>query len=417
MKNIIKMKYLKKAGKVSLLFSSILMLVITSCTKDDDINPDDTAATVKYGINLRVGDTEYLVSTDNPMDGNITAVGQGAETRSFGSAIAVGKYLYMRNLNDNTIDQMEMASNGYQKVASISMASILPNGFRDISEIESGKLLFTSWPDDNNVVSYAFINVPAFSVEKSGTFDVPTLDDYVPVELGGPGMVSNGKIYFGTMYSNRVTWDTRPDSLVTLAYDYPSFTNPKFLFSTASLGATSSYQEHSMIKDEKGDIYQVNIRSKHWYGMGTVEDKPTVINKISNGAYDNSYTFNISDNYSGTVSLIGMQYAGNGIAYGRLGDEDATNEWGVFAGGNNTTIVKIDLYNKTIKNMNLPKGPVRFGRMGLYNGKVYWAVSPENGDAYVYEIDPTGGTDAFTRGAQLDGGNVVVQGIYVHPMD
>ncbi|MBW3469568.1 hypothetical protein [Arthrospiribacter ruber] len=411
------MKTNKFSGKGLLMVLALSIVLLSSCSDDNGNGPSPNTGEVMFGVNLGIDGTEYLVNTDNLMEGKITAVGRGVETHSFGMAIPVGKFLYLFNGNENTIDQMEMTATGYVKITSISAATILPNGSRNVSEVEPGKLLFTNWPNADNEVTYAFISIPSFTVESYGTFDAPKLGNYEPVELGGPGIVSNNKIYFGTMYSNRVTWDTFPDSLVTLVYDYPSFTNPTFLTSTATLGATSSYMPHSMVKDEQGDIYQVNIRSKHWYNMGTAEDKPTLISKISNGSYDDSYVFDVSEKYSETISLIGMQYVGHGIAYGRLGNEDATNEWGVFSNGNNTSVVKIDLYNKTITNMDLPLSPLRFGLMAVHNGKVYWPVAPVGGKAHIYEIDPSGGADAFKEGAELEGSNFRLNGIYVHPLD
>jgi len=398
------------------LFMLAFLTLATSCIKDKEDDPillDPSGE--NYSLIANVGSQEYTVTTQNIMSGKITIVGQGLETTSFGTAIAIGEYLYQLDNPTKTFVQYKVTKSGMERISSISYTALTTGFWRNVSSPEPGKILLMTWPDNTGKVDYAIISIPSFSVINNGSFTVEKVNGYDAVEIGGPGVVANGQIYLGAMYSNVVDYSTFPDSLLTWKYDYPSFTNPELLVSTASLGATSHYQNHSMIKDENGDIYQQNIRSKHWYNMGTREDKPSVITRIKNGQYDNSYNFNISALFPETISLIGFHYVGNGIAYGRLHLESQASEWNDAAAGNKTAIVKIDLYNKTAVKMNLPLAPyIRAGKWLVANGKLYVPVSPVGQAAFVYEIDPTQGADGFKKGAEIDGNNVVFNALFKH---
>ena len=395
-------------GKVSL----ITLLMITSCDSEDDSNPDPQISIPKYSVLASVGDQEYLTTTNDLASGKISIVGQGLETNSFGSGVTKDGYMYLNNFNESTIDQYQATENGWTKVSSISIAPLSPSGrFRGMQITERDELLLMNWPDDNGDCPYAIITLPSFTVVTNGSFNIPDVEGFDPVEIGG--VISNNKIYLGTMYSNVGTWDSFPDSLITWKLDYPSFTNPEMLVSTASLGTVAGFTGTSSLIDEKGDIYQQNIRSKHWYNMGTREEMPTVFVRIRDGEYDDSYVFNISDEFPGTVSLIGFQYVGNGIAYGKLLDEEATDEWLDAWSNNFTSIVKIDLYNKTVTKLNIPQGPFIAIRAGVVdNGKLYLPISPVGETAHIYEITIGGAANDFVKGAELDGNNVVANAIF-----
>ncbi|MDN5217312.1 hypothetical protein QQ020_34885 [Fulvivirgaceae bacterium BMA12] len=392
--------------------SFIALLTITSCSSEDDGDPGPQISIPKYSVLASVGDQEYLTTSDDLSSGKISIVGQGLETNSFGSAVTKDGYTYLNNFNESTVDQYQVTENGWEKINSISIAPLSPSGsFRLMQITGDNTLLLTNWPDDNGDCPYAIVSLPSFTVASNGSFNIPDVKGFDPVEIGG--LVKDGKIYLGTMYSNVGTWDSFPDSLITWKLDYPSFTNPEMIVSTASLGTVAGFTGPSSLVDEKGDIYQQNIRSKHWYNMGTREEMPTVFVRIRDGEYDDSYVFNVSEKFGGTVSLIGIQYVGNGIAYGKLLDEDATNEWGDAWANNYTSIVKIDLYNKTITKLNIPQGPFIAIREGIVeNGKLYLPISPVGQTAHIYEITIGGGADDFVKGAELDGNNVVANAIF-----
>lgn len=410
-------KYLFSTSKLLAILLAIFIGFV-SCEDDESDNPTPPptveppeTSISPFSLVAQVGEEEYMTLTDDLLTGKISIIGQGIETQSFGSAIAAGGHIYMTNFGEGTIDQIQVTEEGYEKVNSLSAASLSPAGFfRIVQKVSETELLLMNWPDDSASVPYAVIELPSFTVSTSGSFTVPRIGGYDPVEIGG--IVKDDKIYLGTMFSKLGTWDVFPDSLITLVYDYPSFTNPDTLVSRASLGTVAGFTGVSAIVDEQGDIYQQNIRSKHWYNMGTREEMPSVVVRIRDGAYDDSYSFNISDQFPGTVSLIGFQYVGNGIAYGKLLDEDATDEWGDAWANNFTSIVRLDLYNQTATKLDIPAGPfIAIDEGVVVDDKFYVPISPVGSTAHIYEITTSGSGLEFTVGAELDGNNVVANKI------
>ncbi|MEM7659590.1 MAG: hypothetical protein AAF399_25975 [Bacteroidota bacterium] len=387
------------------------LLFIVGCKEEPPIiEPEQTID--PYTVVAAVGDEEYMTTTTSLDTGSISIVGSGVETLSYGTAVSDGVYKYIINYDESTVDQYEITLEGLQKIASLAMGPLSPAGsFRLMQLTPDGDLLLMNWPDDNGDCPFAIATLPDFTVKSQGSFNIPDLGQYDPVEIGG--VIKGDNIYLGAMYSKLGSWDIFPDSLITWKLDYPSFTNPEMMVSTASLGTVAGFSGPSAIIDEQGDIYQQNIRSKHWYNMGTREDMPSVFVRIKNGTYDDSYVFNLSDEFPGTISLIGIIYAGNGIAYGKLLDEDATNEWGDAYAGNFCSIVKIDLYNQTVTELNLPQGPYISIADGLIDGNtLYLPINPTGQDGYVYAIEIGGGADDFTKGAKLDGNNVVTYSLF-----
>ncbi|WKN43004.1 hypothetical protein [Tunicatimonas pelagia] len=301
----------------SLLVSGVLF---SACSEDEGgttPTPDvpDTSEEVvpQYTMLASVGDQEYMVTTHDLTSGEISVVGRGVEIESYGNAEARDGYVYTINYRGGNVEQYKVTVDGLDNVASLSMASLSPSGgFRIMQQTPEGDLLLMNWPDDNGQSTFAIVGLPSFTVKSSGSFALPDVGGLDPEEIGG--VVKGDKIYLGTMYTNRGEWTTFPDSLITWKLDYPSFTNPEMMVSTASLGTVAGFSGSSSVLDEQGDIYQQNIRSKHWYNMGTREEMPTVFVRIRDGEYDDSYVFNVSEQFPGTVSLIGFVYAGNGIA-------------------------------------------------------------------------------------------------------
>lgn len=87
---------------------------------------------------------------------------------------------------------------------------------------------------------------------------------------------------------------------------------------------------------------------------------------------------------------------------------------GGYYGYNTWSIAKIDIYNKTAIKLDVPLSGLFTYESGVVsNGNFYMAISPIGGESYVYEFDPTSDEmDGFKKGLKIDGGNVIVDGIY-----
>lgn len=208
-------------------------------------------------------------------------------------------------------------------------------------------------------------------------------------------VIHNGKVYYGV--AKRI-WDPATNNYVedytysttTLVADYPSLTNLTTIESTQAKGENYGYRTPVSYVDSRGDIYQV---------VGS--DEKASILKISNGAYDNSYKFDLSTALGQEVGALGWFYVGEGIGYVLFfdieqGQSEAASAWG---------IARVDVYNKTAIKMNIPyKLWLRQYQQGvLRNGKFHMALAPIGTDGAVYLFDPTSTSpDGFTVGAKLD---------------
>ncbi len=220
-------------------------------------------------------------------------------------------------------------------------------------------------------------------------------------------VVHNGKVYYGV---SKRYWDFETASAksmtdyptTTLVADYPSLTNLKTISSTQAKGENYGYRTPSSHVDEKGDIYQV-------VGSG---EQTTVILRIRNEEYDNSYAFDLSKKLGQDVGSLGWFYVANGIGYVlyydyEIGQAEADSAWG---------IARVDIYNQTAVKMNIPgKLWLRQYQKGIYrDGKFYMALAPVGEEGKVYIFDPTSTSpDGFTTGATLEnlGGQFYI-GIY-----
>jgi hypothetical protein len=144
------------------------------------------------------------------------------------------------------------------------------------------------------------------------------------------------------------------------------------------------------------DVYQIN-----W----ARNDSDVVITKLNNGTYDESFVLNITEKLGGGIfGSVNWFHIGGGKGYAAIEDKSIDND-------NNWFIVYIDLNAETVQRIDgIPMSDMFAYQNSVVTGESTFniAICPVDEDAYIWQID---GATA-TRGAQLDGGNVFVQGIY-----
>lgn len=206
-------------------------------------------------------------------------------------------------------------------------------------------------------------------------------------------VVSNGKIYFGVSKGAYIDGkDARTNGAYkasTLILDYPSFDNPRVIYSTLGQGETYGYRTPSFVVDEQGAVYNISMQKSRIY-------------KINGDSYDDSYDFDLAKALGmEAVGGTGIFYAGNGIAYvpyydATIGSDVRLAAWGV---------ARVDLRNKTAIKLNVPeKLWLRYYQNAkLVDGKLYMALCPVDGSTgNIYIFDPTNATpNGFTKGATI----------------
>lgn len=214
-------------------------------------------------------------------------------------------------------------------------------------------------------------------------------------------VVSNGKAYYG--FAKR-KWNTETGANVnatytkveTLVVDFPSLTNPTIISTNVggAAGATNGYRTPVSHFDENGDTYQIITVPNNTYD--------THILRLRNGAYDESYDFNLSELLGKNTISNGWFYAGNGIGYVPFArsDEGALGDavW---------SVARVDLYNNTAVELNLPSNLwlQQYQYSVVKDGKFYMAIAPLGQQGHIYMFDPAStSADGFTRGATIQTG-------------
>ncbi|RZK67442.1 MAG: hypothetical protein EOO92_24235, partial [Pedobacter sp.] len=132
--------------------------------------------------------------------------------------------------------------------------------------------------------------------------------------------------------------------------------------------------------------------------------------------FDPTYFYDVTAEIGRQACLMGLNYVGNGIAFGTIQYEDIMTSVRDRI-TNVAQVVKLDLKNKKATVMNTPLSPVGMVRSPLvFKGKYYTGIAPINQEAFIYEFDPAGDANSFKKGTALDGGgSVQVQLIAPHP--
>lgn len=210
--------------------------------------------------------------------------------------------------------------------------------------------------------------------------------------------ISNGKIYYGFARGkiNPATLETVsgfiPNDANVLVMDYPSLTNPHVIRTDLAAGNTNGYRTPTAHPNEDGDIYQLVSASGH----------DTKILKLSNGQFDASYSFNLSQLLGRNTASNGWFYVGNGIGYIPFYDTDmgaaSTPNW---------YVARIDLNSKTAIVLNLPTNLwlQQYQYSKMIDGKFVMAIVPNGANGNFYLFDPNStSSDGFEIGATIQKG-------------
>jgi hypothetical protein len=388
------------------------LFIISACKKKKDVEPLTEANLMKYFVGMTVDDENYMVPTNDIMTGQISVQGNGIEGIAHHAVVKDG-YLYVINGSEATLDKYKITETGITKEAAISTAAVMSGSFARYMDLtETNDLLLMNFPNSSGQAPYAIIDVETFAVTSYGSFQMPDIKHYKPT--WARALVSGNKAYVASEYTVPAVFGDIPDSLITIVYDYPSFTNPSILVNPASAGSVAGYRTKGTFKDEKGHIYQWNLRSNQWASNAEdVPNTPCVFVRIANGDYDD-YVLDVSSYFTEPISIWNAWYAGDGVAYANVLLESDLSVWGNLR-ENYGQLCKIDLYNKSVTKLNIPKAPLNeiFSLNSVRDGKFYIPICLKGGNANIYEITVGGGADDFRVGAALDGANVYAPSLNV----
>jgi len=399
--------------KVRLLFFvSVLMISFFGCKDSEVTDPVDngTSGITMSFVSSGGEETEYLITKDNIMEGEISAQGTGIEQTGWRFYYPVGKTLFASGYSDDN----QCAA--YMKDGSGSI--VKKGGF-----IFENALEMFGHSDDGSTLLGMEIPRAGFSNRRLHFVDV------------GTALVSKivGTKIFESQSDSIVAWPTAlqvrgdklfipfhkldaagyfttpsPDSAFIAVYSFPDMgTEPEKIISdgrTSNIGVNGSTT--GLIETGNGDLYSYSCGAG-MAGFSPASSKPSGILRIKAGStdFDPGYFFNIEAAANGG-KIFWFDYVGENKAIARILTHDNGGLWEAF-GRNvfNQKLVILDLVNQTVTDIaNVPLHAKRYSSPVLVeNGKVFVSIETA-ADAYVYQIDIASATGV--KGAKINGKSV-----------
>lgn len=401
----------------SILLLGALGLFTAACESDDPV--EQPTSTEDNGITMALkttgGDeTEFIVTQDNIMEGQITAEGTGVEQTGWRFYYPVGRTLfasgytednlataYVKNQEGEIVEggqftfENALEMFGHSNDEETLLAMEIPRaGYGD------RKLYFV---DVNSVQVEKIIPTQIYASETEEMVAWPTA-----LEVRGDHLF----IPFHKMDDQGWFTTPNPDSAFVAVYSYPDMEEePIKIISdsrTSNIGVNGATT--GLIETDNGDLYSFSSGTA-MAGFSPASTKPSGILRIKNGEteFDEDYFFNVEE-ATGGEKLFWFDYVGGNKAIARLLTHDNGAPWGAFGRETfNQRLVILDLEAKTVTEVsNVPLHAKRYSSPVLVeDGKVYVSIETAT-DAFVYQVDVE--TASATKGAEIKG--KTIKGFY-----
>lgn len=385
--------------RILLAFLSIILLIITSCKKNDSDIPKENEVSA-YGLAIRSQGSEgadYIQQVDDLMNGEIGINNQAIEQEGWAYYTAAGNrifsLIYGTDANtafsyglDNTGKLVEKGRFAFERM--------------DVTgEADANSFVGIGSPYDGGVHQYEIMTIDAVTPKianrkmtalyhHGGT---PQLDKW-PTGIA----VSNGKMFVPFYQFNGATLEpVNQDTAFLTIFNYPSLDSVTVLkdIRTGTIGIYGSIP--CIFKTENGDVYTVSSTSVS-AGENTV--KPSGMLRIKNGttAFDQDYFMNFET--AGSAKVLMASYMGNNKALVRYVPVagDTVSNYGIYDITKDACkLAIVDVVAKTFTPLaNVPShGSGYGGYVFMENGKGYICIASNTaGEVRIYEIDPATAT-------------------------
>ncbi|MGL4519490.1 MAG: hypothetical protein ACRCUJ_07395 [Phocaeicola sp.] len=415
---------------------------LAACSNNDDLtgngndfegNQDRNYYNIVLGVGDDGNDGVYVQAQEDVTAGTIGFKGFGFEVPATRTARVNssedGKYLYSLDYGGGTISKFQVnGGESYRAINTINVGTPVGSTNPRWSKVNDETALLhnvtvtrqykdeagTIYDYSKATASLVAVNLGAgaagMTLGAVQSLEIPRSAEDIAQNLNiwriDAPVITGNKAYYGVA-KRSYNPETAENVTVTnyhstmLVADYPSLTNLKVISSTLCTGENYGYRTPPAHVVESGDIYQM-------VGNG----QKAMMLRISNEAYDNSYSFDLSAALGTEVGSLGWFYVGNNIGYALIydltkGQSEAESAWG---------IARIDIAAKTAVKMNLnfPLWLRQYQNGVLKDGKFHMALAPVGGNGAIYLFDPSStSADAFTVGATLEnlGGQFYI-GVY-----
>lgn len=401
---------MKKLSLIALIF--VLSFVFFACD-------DEAIQTVDSGITMALkttggAETEFIVTQEDILSGEVSAVGTGIEQTGWRFYYPVGKTLFASGYS--TDNQCA----GYTADASGNIVKkgefIFENALEVFGSADDGETFLameiprTGYGDRR----LHFIDVNTVFVKKIAGLSIFKSEADEQVAWPTALKVRDGKLFipFQKLDAGGLFNTPDPDKAYVAVYDYPNVTNEPVKIieddRTSNIGVNGA--STGLIEAENGDLYSFSCGAA-MAGFAPASTKPSGILRIKSGEteFDDSYFFNIEEATAGG-KLFWFDYVGDNKAIARVLTEDNGVAWAAFGREVfNQKLVIIDLANKTVTDIaNVPLHAKRYSSpVFVENGQAYVSIETAT-DAYIYQVDIANNT--ATKGAKIQG--KTVKGFY-----
>ena len=408
-----------KQFKTFAILGAASILGFSSCSKDDDSSNDPVTGQSSAGITMSlkmtgtVG-TEFIVSKEDIMTGEITTANNGIEQTGWRFFYPVGKTLFASGYSDD--NQCAGYGDNGQGLIEKKGEFIFENSLEMFGKSDDGETFlameipragFTNrrlhFIDANTVHVTKIVGTRIFENTADSLNAWPTA-----LEVRGDKLF----VPFHKMHASGNFATPQPDEALVAVYSYPNVgTEPEKIISdsrTGHIGVNGATT--GLIEAEGGDLYSFSCGAE-MAGFAPASTKPSGILKIAAGSteFDPSYFFNIEDATNGG-KLFWFDYVGNNKAIARILTDDNGGAWAAYGRSVfNQKLVIIDLVNQTITDVtNVPLHAKRYSSPVLVeDGMAYVSIETAT-DAYVYKVDIDNAS--ATKGAKIVG--KTIKGFY-----
>jgi len=400
-----------------IFFLTLSLFILSSCSESED-NPAGPGESLD-GITMSfktTGDaeTEYLITREDIMEGEISAEGVGIEQTGWRFYYPVGKTLFASGYSED--NQCAAYSNDGNGGLSKKGQFIFENALEMFGHSDDNQtLLAMEIPRAgfaNRRLHFVDVNT-AFVTKIVGTRIFESTSDSLiawPTAL----QVRGDKLFVPFHKLDARGWFTTPraDSAFVAVYDYPEVgAEPVKIIAderTSNIGVNGATS--GLIETENGDLYSFSCGAA-MAGFAPAATKPSGILRINAGEteFDASYFFNIETATNGG-KIFWFDYVGGNKAIARILTDDSGGAWAAYGRSVfNQKLVIIDLVSQTITDVaNVPLHAKRYSSPVLVeDGKVYVSIETAS-EAHVYQVDIA--TATATKGAKING--KTIKGFY-----
>lgn len=382
----------------------------SSVGPDPDPTPTETEPGITLSFKTTGGDeTEFIITRDDIMQGEISAVGTGIEQTGWRFYYHVGKTLFASGFSDDN------QCAGYAADANGDIVKkgefIFENALEMFGQSDDNQTLLAMeipragfanrrlhFVDVNTVLVSKIVGTRIFESQEDSLVAWPTALQVRGDKLFIPFHKMDAAGFFTT---------PSPDSALVAVYSYPNMgTEPEKIISdprTSNIGVNGATT--GLIEADNGDLYSFSCGAE-MAGFAPASTKPSGILKIPAGStdFDPNYFFDIEAATGGKI--FWFDYVGNNKAIARILTDDNGGSWAAYGRDVfNQKLVIIDLAAQTVTDVaNVPLHAKRYtSPITLQDGKVFVSIETAT-EAYVYQVDVASAT--ATRGAKINGKTV-----------